>query len=194
MTDRPDAQSDTAAWDDFDPVDSTLDWVTNTSPPSGLPPQRGPSRGNEAGQPSARPPQREADSSRTLFGDRPNPSGAAPPSGPQPGDVPRARSTAQSDRPPQPSPDRPPAPSQGWQGPQAGGEGPSPQQVGHSYTDSLSVADLVPARTREPSGGWRRLVFKASFGLINPGPSTEEIGQRELEAFGQSCEATTRLA
>jgi MinD-like ATPase involved in chromosome partitioning or flagellar assembly len=39
----------------------------------------------------------------------------------------------------------------------------------------------VPARKREPSSGWRRLVFKASFGLINPGPSAQEKRQIELE-------------
>jgi hypothetical protein len=66
-------------------------------------------------------------------------------------------------------------------GSQAAGQGPSPQQFGHSYADRIRFADLLPARKREPSGGWRWLVFKASFGLINPGPSTEEIRQSELE-------------
>jgi MinD-like ATPase involved in chromosome partitioning or flagellar assembly len=125
VTDRPNAERDTGAWDDFEPPDSTRDGITNTSPPTGPAPQRAPSRDDdEAGQP--------------------------------------------------------------WPGAQAAGQEPSPQQFGHSYTDRLRLADLVPARTREPSGGWRRLVFKASFGLINPGPSADQIRQTELEAKIQS--------
>jgi MinD-like ATPase involved in chromosome partitioning or flagellar assembly len=61
------------------------------------------------------------------------------------------------------------------------GQEPSSQQFGHSYTDGIRFDDLVPARKREPGSGWRRLVFKASFGLINPGPSAEQIRQTELE-------------
>jgi MinD-like ATPase involved in chromosome partitioning or flagellar assembly len=181
MTDRQDAQSETAAWDDFDPLDSTLDWITTTSPPSGPPPQRAPSRDDAAGQPLA-PRQRKSDPSRALSRDRSNPSAASTPSGPPLRDVAPVRPAGPSANPPQPSPARPPAPSQPGPGPQAAGQGPSPQQFGHSYTDRLSFADLVPARTREPRGGWRRLVFKASFELINPGPSAEESRQTKLEA------------
>ncbi len=42
--------------------------------------------------------------------------------------------------------------------------------------------DLVPVRRVPPGRGWRRLVFRASFGLINPGPSPDEVRQAELEA------------
>ncbi len=42
--------------------------------------------------------------------------------------------------------------------------------------------DLVPVRRVPPGRGWRRLVFRASFGLINPGPSPDEARQAELEA------------
>jgi hypothetical protein len=88
VTDRPDAEHDTAAWDDFDPPDSTLDWITNASPPSGPAPQRAPNRDDdEAGQPFARQPQWESDPSWTLFSDRSSPSRATPPSGPPPRDL-----------------------------------------------------------------------------------------------------------
>ena len=184
MTDRPNAERDTGAWDDFEPPDSTQDGITNTSPPTVPAPQRAPSRDDdEAGQPSARHPHWQSDPLRTLFRDRSNPSGSAPPSGPPPRDVPPARPAGQSDRPPQPSPAGPaPPPAPGQPLPGAAGQEPSPQGFGHSYTDRIRVADLVPARKREPSSGWRRLVSKASFGLISPGPSAEQIRQTELEA------------
>jgi MinD-like ATPase involved in chromosome partitioning or flagellar assembly len=186
VTDRPDAERDTAAWDDFDPPDSTLDWIANASPPTRPAPQQAPNRDDdEAGQPFAKQPQWESDPSRTLFSDRSSPSGAAPPSGPPPRDVAPPRPATQSDTPPQhipPGPAQPPAPGQPRPAPQAAGQEPSSRQFGHSYTDRIRIADLVPARKREPSSGWRRLVFKASFGLINPSPSTEEIRQTELEA------------
>ena len=41
---------------------------------------------------------------------------------------------------------------------------------------------MVPARRTPPGRGWRRLVYRATFGLVNPGPSPEEIRQAELEA------------
>ena len=137
MTDRPDTDRETAAWDDFDPPDSPQD--ANTNSPTGPVPQRTPSRDDDSGQPSTR---------HRL---EPDDSG-------------------------------PPAPRQPNSGLLGAGQEPSPQQLGHSYADRIRVADLVPARKREPGSGWRRLVFKASFGLIDPGPSTEEIRQTELEA------------
>jgi MinD-like ATPase involved in chromosome partitioning or flagellar assembly len=57
----------------------------------------------------------------------------------------------------------------------------APQPPG-SYADRIRVNDLVPARRIPPARGWRRVVFKATFGLVNPGPSAEEIRQAELEA------------
>jgi hypothetical protein len=55
VTDRPDTDSDTAAWDDSDPPDSTQDWFTNTTLPTEAAPQRAPSRDDdEAGQPFTR--------------------------------------------------------------------------------------------------------------------------------------------
>jgi MinD-like ATPase involved in chromosome partitioning or flagellar assembly len=174
VTDRPDTDSDTAAWDDSDPPDSTQDWFTNTTLPTEAAPQRAPSRDDdEAGQPFTR---------QRWEPDPSNPSGAPPPSGPPPRDVAAARPAGQSNKPPQPSPARPPAPGQQRPDPQAAGQEQSLQQFGHSYTDRFQFADLVPARKREPSSGWRRLVFKISFGLISPGPSAQQIRQTALEA------------
>ena len=51
-----------------------------------------------------------------------------------------------------------------------------------SYADRIPVHDLVPVQRVPPGRGWRRLVFQASFGLINLGPSPDEVRQAELEA------------
>ena len=51
-----------------------------------------------------------------------------------------------------------------------------------SYADRIPVHDLVPDQRIPPGRGWRRLVFQASFGLINLGPSPDELRQAELEA------------
>ncbi len=51
-----------------------------------------------------------------------------------------------------------------------------------SYADRIPVHELVPERRLPPARGWRRLVFRASFGLINPGPSPDEVRQAELES------------
>ena len=90
---------------------------------------------------------------------------------------------------------RPPAPtgpaqppfggptSQPWPG---DGHGPEarvvPPPPPASYADRIRVDDLVPARRIPPARGWRRLVYRATFGMINPGQSPDEIRQAELEA------------
>jgi MinD-like ATPase involved in chromosome partitioning or flagellar assembly len=40
----------------------------------------------------------------------------------------------------------------------------------------------VPTRRPVAASGWRRAVYKMTFGLVNPGPSPEELRQAELEA------------
>jgi MinD-like ATPase involved in chromosome partitioning or flagellar assembly len=40
----------------------------------------------------------------------------------------------------------------------------------------------VPSRRIVPAKGWRRMVYKMTFGLVNPGQSPEEIRQAQLEA------------
>lgn len=44
----------------------------------------------------------------------------------------------------------------------------------------LSQAALVRPRKEEPSGGWRRALYKASFGGINPGISKEQAERNQL--------------
>jgi MinD-like ATPase involved in chromosome partitioning or flagellar assembly len=50
-----------------------------------------------------------------------------------------------------------------------------------SYAERIRVNDLVPARKSLPARGWRRLLYRATFGLINPGRSADELRQAELE-------------
>ena len=59
----------------------------------------------------------------------------------------------------------------------------SPSEVeGTSYSERIRVTDLVPQRTAVPGRGWRRLLYQASFGWINLGPSPDERYEAELEA------------
>lgn len=89
---------------------------------------------------------------------------------------------------PGPPPGRPAGPLPGqpypgapWPpaGPPPGGINPAPPA---SYADRIPVHDLVPVQRVPPGRGWRRLLFQASFGLINLGPSPDEVRQAELEA------------
>lgn len=50
-----------------------------------------------------------------------------------------------------------------------------------SYADGIRADRIMPPRRTPPARGWRRLVFKMSFGLINPGQSPDELRQLELE-------------
>jgi MinD-like ATPase involved in chromosome partitioning or flagellar assembly len=51
-----------------------------------------------------------------------------------------------------------------------------------SYAERIRPADLVPVRKPTPGRGWRAALYKASFGLINLGPSPAERHMAELEA------------
>jgi MinD-like ATPase involved in chromosome partitioning or flagellar assembly len=48
--------------------------------------------------------------------------------------------------------------------------------------DSLSSENLLRDRRQAPSGGWRRLVYKATAGTVHPGESPAELRRRELIA------------
>jgi MinD-like ATPase involved in chromosome partitioning or flagellar assembly len=50
-----------------------------------------------------------------------------------------------------------------------------------SYVDSIRTSELVPTRKIPPGRGWRKFVFKTTFGLINLGPSPDERRQAALE-------------
>ncbi|GAA3122222.1 hypothetical protein GCM10010466_11370 [Planomonospora alba] len=56
--------------------------------------------------------------------------------------------------------------------------------------DSLDPDSLLRGRRKGPSGGWRKLVFKASAGLIKPGESPEVRRRRELLARARTPVAT----
>ncbi|MCV7432782.1 MinD/ParA family ATP-binding protein [Mycolicibacterium bacteremicum] len=81
-----------------------------------------------------------------------------------------------------PGPARPPYPPQPWPAQQPAPGRVTPPAPPASYADRIPVQDLVPTRRTQPARGWRRAVFRASFGLINLGPSPDEVRQAELEA------------
>lgn len=57
----------------------------------------------------------------------------------------------------------------------------SPPPTG-SYADRIRADELVPSRRIPPATGWRRVLYRATFGLVNVGQSPEELRQAELEA------------
>ncbi|WP_109789820.1 MinD/ParA family ATP-binding protein, partial [Mycolicibacterium conceptionense] len=97
-----------------------------------------------------------------------------------------------SQRPPGPGgppPQHPygPPPGQPW--PAEGGFAPDPNASPGvpplptgSYADRIRVNELLPPKRQPPASGWRLFVYRATFGLINPGPSPEDLRQAELEA------------
>ncbi|GAA2876073.1 hypothetical protein GCM10010517_37150 [Streptosporangium fragile] len=56
--------------------------------------------------------------------------------------------------------------------------------------DSLDPDSLLRGRRNAPAGGWRKLVYKASAGLIKPGESPEVRRRRELIARARTPVAT----
>ncbi|MDY6996696.1 MAG: MinD/ParA family protein [Actinomycetota bacterium] len=118
-------------------------------------------------------------------------------------DSPEPERPGNSFRPPPPIYGAPPAPPGGWgqpgaqaqpgpptwtpparsmhpgqPGPPFGGA-PQPGGPAHlgSYADHIRAEALVPTRKPAPGRGWRLALYKASFGLVNLGPSP---GEREL--------------
>ena len=63
---------------------------------------------------------------------------------------------------------------------QRGGQPATPQSW--SYSDQIRSAELVPTRKIPPARGWRRAVYKGTFGLVNLGQSPDERRQAELRA------------
>ncbi len=51
-----------------------------------------------------------------------------------------------------------------------------------SYVDGIRSSELVPTRRTPPGRGWRRGVYRATFGLVNLGQSPDERQQAALEA------------
>jgi MinD-like ATPase involved in chromosome partitioning or flagellar assembly len=50
-----------------------------------------------------------------------------------------------------------------------------------SYTERIRIEQLVPTRKPVPGRGWRKVLYSASFGLVNLGPSPDEVRVGELE-------------
>ncbi len=103
-----------------------------------------------------------------------------PPQGPPPGRPPVAGPPPNRPHPGAPGPGQP-YPGPAWPAP-GHPPGRMPAAPPASYADRIPVHDLVPVQRVPPGRGWRRLVFQASFGLINLGPSPDELRQAELEA------------
>ena len=57
----------------------------------------------------------------------------------------------------------------------------APPSTGYSYVDSIRTSELVPPKKVPPRKGWRRFIYRATFGLINLGPSPDEQRLADLE-------------
>ncbi|WP_309485904.1 nucleotide-binding protein, partial [Marinitenerispora sediminis] len=53
-------------------------------------------------------------------------------------------------------------------------------------SEALRAETLVRSRRQPPSSGWRRIVHSATFGLVHPGESPNELRRRELVARVQT--------
>jgi MinD-like ATPase involved in chromosome partitioning or flagellar assembly len=51
-----------------------------------------------------------------------------------------------------------------------------------SYAEQIRADQLVPSRRVPPGSGWRRALYRATFGLVNVGRSPDELLQAEQEA------------
>ena len=57
----------------------------------------------------------------------------------------------------------------------------APPSTGYSYVDSIRTSELVPSKKVPPRKGWRRVIHRGTFGLINLGPSPDEQRLADLE-------------
>jgi MinD-like ATPase involved in chromosome partitioning or flagellar assembly len=57
----------------------------------------------------------------------------------------------------------------------------APPSTGYSYVDSIRTSELVPAKKMPPRKGWRRFIYRGTFGLVNLGPSPDEQRLADLE-------------
>ena len=48
--------------------------------------------------------------------------------------------------------------------------------------DSLTADNVLKPQRKRPASGWRKALYLASGGLVNPGPSAKELLRMELEA------------
>ena len=103
---------------------------------------------------------------------------ASPPANPQ-----RARPTNQWQQVQRGAPSPQPLPYGSWTGqpygPHPQGAAPSQRSSSEPQTDRFRALVPVPSRPVPLAPGWRRAVFRATFGRINPGPSPDEIREAE---------------
>ena len=187
---------------DRGPSPSEEEDAERAAPPSGrwAAPAPGPEPGPPGGQPDPPPPpfldlERPGGSFR-----QPPPRYGPPPGSPRDtGPLPTANRPAdgpwsqepgwQAQRPtrlagqgaPPPAPAGAPT-SQPWPPQSRGAEAPAPPPPPASYAERIRIDELIPPRRVLPSRGWRLALYKATFGLVNIGPSADEIRQAELES------------
>ena len=130
-----------------------------------------PARPGDAGAEGGRPREAtEAESTRVM-----------PPTGPRPA---WQQELSRGDRTPRPA-------GQDWGAPPAGSPpsqsgsssnwAAAPPSTGYSYVDSIRTSELVPSKKVPPRKGWRRFIYRGSFGFINLGPSPDEQRLADLE-------------
>ncbi|MQA06417.1 MAG: AAA family ATPase [Streptosporangiales bacterium] len=129
-------------------------------PPAGYPEMPPPGQEQGQGQPTAGYPVQGRPQPPAGYPEMPPP-GQPAPHGPPPG---------------LPGPGQPPAIAAQWQ------QLP-PQQPIPLTSDHLAPQEILRQRKAAPTGGWRRAVFKASGGLIDPGESNKEIQKQQMETF-----------
>src|SRR6185312_11277616 len=141
---------------------------------------------DQPGSPWQGPP--ETRSSQT--GPQPRPAYGPPPreGGPQHGapssDATRVFSAQRPERPaswPPPREGSGPGRQGGWQ-PAPRWQEPATPSTNWSYVDSIRSSELVPTRKPPPGRGWRRAVYKSTFGLVNLGQSPDELRLAGLES------------
>lgn len=159
-------------------------------PPAPTPPQAPrPEPSGRGGQADGPPPFLDPERAGGSFR-QPPPRYGPPPGVPrETGPVPTANRPDNTgwNQPPGWQPPRPPRPSapagQSWPGTGFGPDGRGgPPPPTESYADRIRADDLVPARRIPPGRGWRFVLYKATFGLVNLGQSPDEIRQAELVA------------
>lgn len=166
MTDRDDALRRELGW--TGPEDEGFEPDTGPSGPRATPP----------------PPPVPDPGRRTSFRDtqqmRPRPPPAPPRPQPTNRGQPLGWQPARGPLPPAGAPPQQSRPPEGY-GPEGYGPGGPMARPGSSYADWIRVDELVPPRRTPPAHGWRRWVYRLSFGRINPGQSPDELRQLELE-------------
>ena len=63
---------------------------------------------------------------------------------------------------------------------------PTPPPASRSLVDGIQSTQVEPPPRLTPQHGWRRLVYRVTFGLINPGPSRDDLRIAALEATIQT--------